>query len=33
MSNIGSFEERIKNFDWKISEEELGYKPGDVINI
>jgi acetyl-CoA synthetase len=33
MSNIGSYEERIKNFDWKISEEELGYKEGDTINI
>ena len=33
MSNIGSYEERIKNFDWSISEKELGYKEGDVINI
>lgn len=33
MTNIKSYEERIKNFDWKISEEELDYKPGDVINI
>ncbi|MBN2388832.1 MAG: acetate--CoA ligase [Anaerolineales bacterium] len=33
MSNIGSYEERIENFDWSISEEELGYKEGDVINI
>jgi acetyl-CoA synthetase len=33
MSNIGSYEERIKDFDWSISEKELGYKPGDVINI
>jgi acetyl-CoA synthetase len=33
MSNIGSYEERIKNFDWSISEKELGYKDGDVINI
>jgi acetyl-CoA synthetase len=33
MSNIGSYEERIKNFDWSISEKELGYKAGDVINI
>jgi acetyl-CoA synthetase len=33
MSNMGSYEERIKNFDWSISEKELGYKKGDVINI
>ncbi len=33
MSNIISYEERIKNFSWKIAEEELGYKDGDVLNI
>jgi acetyl-CoA synthetase len=33
MSNIGSYEERVKNFDWSIAEKELGYKKGDVINI
>jgi acetyl-CoA synthetase len=33
MSNIGSYDERVKNFDWSISEKELGYKAGDVINI
>lgn len=33
MFNIGSYEERIKNFDWSIAEKELDYKPGDVINI
>ncbi len=33
MTNIGSYEERIKNFDWSISEKELDYKPGDIINI
>jgi len=33
MSNIGSYDERIKDFTWKISEQELGYKPGDPINI
>src|SRR4030042_554355 len=33
MSNIGSYEERVKNFDWSISEKELEYKNGDVINI
>jgi acetyl-CoA synthetase len=33
MLNIGSYEERIKDFDWAISERELGYKEGDLINI
>jgi acetyl-CoA synthetase len=33
MSHIGSYEARIKDFSWSISEQELGYKPGDVINI
>jgi acetyl-CoA synthetase len=33
MSNIGSYEERLRGFDWSISEKELGYKKGDVINI
>jgi acetyl-CoA synthetase len=33
MSHIGSYEERVKNFSWSIAEKELGYKPGDVINI
>ncbi len=33
MSNIGNYDERIKNFDWSISEKELGYSDGDVINI
>lgn len=33
MSNIGSYEERVKDFDWKISEDELGYKEGNQINI
>jgi len=33
MSNIGSYDERVKNFDWAISEKELEYKPGNVINI
>jgi acetyl-CoA synthetase len=33
MTNIGSYEERLKDFDWAISERELGYKPGDVLNI
>ena len=33
MSNIGSYDERVKNFDWSISEKELDYKEGDEINI
>lgn len=33
MSNIGSYDERIKDFDWSISEKELDYKDGDTINI
>ncbi|MEN8153767.1 MAG: acetate--CoA ligase [Acidobacteriota bacterium] len=33
MSNIGSYEEQVKNFTWERSEEELGYKSGDTINI
>ncbi len=33
MFNIGSYDERIKDFNWSISEQELGYKPGSVINI
>ncbi len=33
MSNIGSYDEKVKNFSWKIAEEELDYKPGQPINI
>jgi acetyl-CoA synthetase len=33
MSNIGSYEERLKDFSWEIAEKELEYKPGGVINI
>lgn len=33
MSNIESYHERIKNFDWKIAEKELDYEPGNVLNI
>lgn len=33
MSNIGSYEERIKHFDWQIAADELEYRDGDVINI
>ncbi len=33
MSQFGSYEERIKNFSWSMAEQELEYRPGDVINI
>jgi acetyl-CoA synthetase len=33
MSNIGSYENRVKNFSWAVAEQELGYHEGDVINI
>ena len=33
MSNIGSYEERLGNFSWSISENELEYKNGHIINI
>lgn len=28
-----SYEELIANFDWSVAERELGYRPGDPINI
>ncbi|HSV75886.1 MAG TPA: acetate--CoA ligase [Bacteroidales bacterium] len=33
MGHIGSYEERVKNFNWEIAEKELEYQPGNVINI
>ncbi|MDP2172951.1 MAG: acetate--CoA ligase [Candidatus Cloacimonadaceae bacterium] len=33
MHNIGSYDERIKNFSWSLAERELEYQAGDVINI
>lgn len=33
MSNFGDYEDRIKNFSWYVSEQELGYQPGQPINI
>ncbi|MBN1416000.1 MAG: acetate--CoA ligase [Bacteroidales bacterium] len=33
MSNIGSYEERLRNFDWSIAADELEFRNGDVINI
>jgi acetyl-CoA synthetase len=33
MTHIGSYEQRLKNFNWSIAENELEYQPGNVINI
>jgi acetyl-CoA synthetase len=33
MSNVGSYEARLEGFDWSIAERELGWKPGEPINI
>jgi len=33
MSNFGNYEEQVKNFSWLLSEQELGYRPGQPINI
>jgi acetyl-CoA synthetase len=33
MSKFGNYEQIVKDFSWSISEQELGYKPGQVINI
>ncbi len=33
MSNMGSYDERVKNFDWSVAEKDLDYKKGDVLNI
>jgi acetyl-CoA synthetase len=33
VSNIGSYDERARTFDWSLAEEELEYTAGDVINI
>jgi len=33
MTNIGSYEEKVKSFSWKVSEEELEYTSGQTINI
>jgi acetyl-CoA synthetase len=33
MSNIGSYEQGVRDFSWSISEKELDYTPGNVINI
>jgi acetyl-CoA synthetase len=33
MSNVGSYEEKLRNFEWSLAEKELGYRDGDDINI
>ncbi len=33
MTNMGSYEDRAKDFDWALSEKELGYEKDGVINI
>jgi acetyl-CoA synthetase len=33
MSNIGSYDEKYKNFDWKISEQEIQYGKDGIYNI
>lgn len=33
LANMKSYEEELKSFSWKTSEDELGYKDGDIINI
>ena len=33
MSDPPSYEQLNANFNWVIAERELGYQPGDVINI
>ncbi|MGD0783111.1 MAG: AMP-binding protein, partial [Candidatus Aminicenantales bacterium] len=33
MSNIGSYDDRLKDFSWSIAERELEYTPGGAINI
>ncbi|MBI5868127.1 MAG: acetate--CoA ligase [candidate division Zixibacteria bacterium] len=33
MSNIGSYTDRLKDFDWSLAEKELGYRAGEPINI
>lgn len=33
MSNIGSYQKKLLEFDWSIAEKELEYEKGDKINI
>jgi len=33
MANIGTYNERVRAFDWSIAEKELDYSDGNIINI
>ena len=33
MSNLDSYEDRLKGFKWSLAEYELDYRDGEVINI
>ncbi len=33
MSNIGSYDERLRDFDWDIAKRELGWTDGEPLNI
>jgi acetyl-CoA synthetase len=33
MSNIGTYEDRLRNFSWSLAINELEYREGDLINI
>ncbi len=33
LSNIGSYEERIQNFNWEIAKDVLDWKEGELLNI
>jgi acetyl-CoA synthetase len=33
VSNIVSYEDRLKNFSWKLVEDELEFKPDEIVNI
>jgi acetyl-CoA synthetase len=33
MNEVGRYEDRLRNFDWSIAEDELGYRRGETINI
>lgn len=32
-SNIGSYEDRVRDFDWSLAEDELGWRDGERLNI
>jgi len=33
LSNIGSYEQRLRNFDWGIAKDVLGWREGELLNI